>query len=276
MPSPFPGMDPYLEGFLWADVHHRLAAEIASQLTPQLDPRYVARVETRFVADVSGDIPRRVLYPDVDVTIAREILEVKTAHEAGVRTKPPVDAPPLVLIQSTYPQIELASVAIRDTRHNRLVASIEVLSPVNKRGKGFVEYQQKRGYVIQALAHLLEIDLLRTGRRPVSLARLPDDLSDETRQLVEDAAYFVFLTRGAYYDQVATWPIRLRDPLPVLPVPLDEPDPDIRLDLGAALRTIYDAAAYERSIDYRQPPEPPLTGDDAAWADAWLREKGAR
>jgi hypothetical protein len=42
MPSPFPGMDPYLEGYLWSDVHHRLATQISDQLMPLLRPQYVA------------------------------------------------------------------------------------------------------------------------------------------------------------------------------------------------------------------------------------------
>ncbi|MGB0562287.1 MAG: DUF4058 family protein [Spirulinaceae cyanobacterium] len=33
MPSPFSGMDPYLEGYLWPDVHHALASKIRQQLT---------------------------------------------------------------------------------------------------------------------------------------------------------------------------------------------------------------------------------------------------
>jgi hypothetical protein len=39
MPSPFPGMDPYLEGHLWPDVHHRLATDyrwITASLRPRL------------------------------------------------------------------------------------------------------------------------------------------------------------------------------------------------------------------------------------------------
>ncbi len=30
MPSPFPGMDPYLEGHLWPDVHSALGVEAAA------------------------------------------------------------------------------------------------------------------------------------------------------------------------------------------------------------------------------------------------------
>ena len=48
MPSPFPGMDPYLESpTIWPDVHHRLISEIQSTLNPRLRPQYVARVELR-------------------------------------------------------------------------------------------------------------------------------------------------------------------------------------------------------------------------------------
>src|SRR5882757_4525663 len=49
MPSPFPGMDPYLEGSLWGSVHHQLIAEIARQLVPLLRPRYIALSQERFV-----------------------------------------------------------------------------------------------------------------------------------------------------------------------------------------------------------------------------------
>lgn len=45
MPSPFPGMDPYLEGYLWTDVHNALASKIRQLLVPLLRPRYTARLE---------------------------------------------------------------------------------------------------------------------------------------------------------------------------------------------------------------------------------------
>lgn len=51
MPSPFPGMDPYLEGNLWTSLHLHLASEVARQLTPRLQPRYVALPQQRFALD---------------------------------------------------------------------------------------------------------------------------------------------------------------------------------------------------------------------------------
>ncbi len=68
----------------------------------------------------------------------------------------------------------------------------------------------------------------------------------------------------------------VRQPLPVIGIPLRGKDPDVPLDLGAVLSAAYDNGAYDVSIDYRREPEPPLSADDAAWADELLRERGLR
>ena len=56
MPSPFPGMDPYLEHpALWPDVHHGLIEELRNAMAPRLRPRYRVTVEERvYVTDVEG------------------------------------------------------------------------------------------------------------------------------------------------------------------------------------------------------------------------------
>jgi Protein of unknown function (DUF4058) len=55
MPSPFPGMDPYLEGDLWTTVHSMFAATIVLQLAPQIRPRYVALPAKSLVVALSGE-----------------------------------------------------------------------------------------------------------------------------------------------------------------------------------------------------------------------------
>jgi hypothetical protein len=48
MPSPFPGMDPYLERpALWPDVHLEIMRSIRAALTPKVAPNYFAAVEQR-------------------------------------------------------------------------------------------------------------------------------------------------------------------------------------------------------------------------------------
>lgn len=59
MPSPFPGMDPYLEGYLWPDVHHVLANKIRQQLAPRLRPNYLAHLEIYLAEDPFPDAERR-------------------------------------------------------------------------------------------------------------------------------------------------------------------------------------------------------------------------
>jgi hypothetical protein len=69
------------------------------------------------------------------------------------------------------------------------------------------------------------------------------------------------------------WPIQLADRLPVLPVPLLEPDPDVPLDLGAVVASVYERGAYASQINYQQPPPPPaLSKPEADWLEALLHQ----
>ncbi len=63
----------------------------------------------------------------------------------------------------------------------------------------------------------------------------------------------------------------VRQPLPVIGIPLRGKNPEVPLDLGVVFRTAYDRAAYDVSLDYRKEPQPPLKGDDAKWARELLR-----
>ncbi len=160
-----------------------------------------------------------------------------------------------------------ARVEIRTVDDETLITAIELLSPVNKRpgADGADAYERKRQEVFRSAAHLLEIDLLRAGRRPQLLTPLPD------------TPYFIFLSRAERRPQIDIWPLTLRDPIPAVPVPLGRSDPDIALEVGSAIHLIYTSARYERRIDYRSAPPPPLLSpDDAAWLDAHLRAVGIR
>ena len=85
-----------------------------------------------------------------------------------------------------------------------------------------------------------------------------------------EVPYCIALTR-AQAKQVEIWPIELPSPLPVVPVPLQALDPDVPLDLQAALTAIYDEAAYELTLDYQQPPPPPaLSSDNVEWSKALI------
>jgi hypothetical protein len=162
--------------------------------------------------------------------------------------------------------LRLHHVEIRAAGTKELVTIIEILSPVNKqpRHKAFREYLRKRRNLLRSTTHLMEIDLLRAGsRRPLEIP-------------VPYAPYYVTLARSNRRPKVEVWPIQLADSLPVLPVPLLEPDPDVPLDLAQAVHAAYEHGAYEADIDYGCPPEPPLTSRETAWLDALLRQAERR
>jgi hypothetical protein len=89
------------------------------------------------------------------------------------------------------------------------------------------------------------------------------------------APYYVYLSRWQRRPWTQIWPIPLREPLPAVPVPLLPPDPDVSLDLQAAIGACFDLVGYERLLDYASPPPPPELGDeDAAWVAGVLRAAG--
>ena len=135
MPSPFPGMDPYLGGYLWPDVHHRLATQISDQLMPLLRPRYVARIEIQVVPDETPEADVGIMYPDVEIVRARPsdsaLPSGSMATGALAAASQPI-TPAALSVPLLDIEVRLATVEIRDTAYNRLVTSIEILSPVNK------------------------------------------------------------------------------------------------------------------------------------------------
>ncbi|MEM7555916.1 MAG: DUF4058 family protein [Cyanobacteria bacterium P01_A01_bin.84] len=246
MPSPFPGMDPYLEGYLWPDVHNSLASKIRQQLVPKLRPRYTARLEIYLAEDTypSGEVG--ILYPDVEVLRMRESQKKSAPHSpsaSNVESRITITAPlTLPLIQPV--EVRIPVVEIRDTANNQLVTSIEILSPVNKREPGLTDYRSKRQRLYNANVHLVEIDFLRRGTKPFNHPNIPS------------VPYLVTVTRAGS-GLVDIWPIKLEDNLPIIPLPLRQPDADVALSLSDAFNDIYDEAAYDLSIDYSQTPPPP-------------------
>lgn len=255
MGSPFPGMDPYLESpEHWSGFHHHLAEEIMTALNRALGPNYFAEVEVRTVLgeiDIATAPPIR---PDVAV------LEQGPRSTAGGVAVAELAAPIRRPVVRREP-VKLRSVRVVTVGTRRLVTTIELLSPVNKRGRGLRQYQQKRERILTHDVHLIEIDLLRGGERP----------GREVAEPPIDSDYILLVNRfdesGERLSDI--WPVALDAPLPTLPVPLLPPDPDVTLPMGSVLQRIYERAAYARRIDYSHPiPPPPLRQAMAAWHTA--------
>lgn len=262
MLSPFPGMDPYLERF-WNDVHGKLITYIADELNDALPARYRAALQERVViADI--DLPLSgARYPDVAILEAPHIRGVGAAVRS---TRALIASPALMVYQGeSFTQY---SVEIVDSKFGeKVVTAIEVLSPENKRlGDGMRQFQRKQEECRRAGVSRVEIDLLREGRR---MFEFP------LRLLAADQLkpYYVTIHRGAKPGECELYAIDLREPLPVIGVPLRATDSDVPIDLQSLIEHVYRTGRFP--IDYDELCDPPLDKDDGMWARK-LPEKRTR
>lgn len=258
-------MDPYLEGELWQEFHERLANQISVQLMPLLGQKYVALLSKRYVIDRPAlsiiDVLPRIIYPDVHILKTPDTSPPTSVGGTDVA----VTAPATELRSFIQTEVPLLSVEIRDVANRRLVTLMEILSPANKRGDGTREYHEKRSEILLTDVHLLELDLLRQGNR-IPLEGEPPA-----------AHYYIYLSRADRRPYTQVWPVALRQRLPIVPVPLLSPDPDVPLDVQAAVRACFELVGYERLLDYTAPlPPPALAATDATWMEGLLRTVGLR
>lgn len=251
MPSPFPGMDPYLEDpRLWPGVHARLLTAVCDQFQPILRPGgYFADIgEREWLTTVD-----RQAMPDVAVLHKPRREQPATS---AVATLEPDE--PLVLHAAEFEMRE-TFIEVFDAQGHRLVTSIEVVSPANKsNAEGRALYLKKQGELAAAGVNLVEIDLLREGPH---VLRVPRSLVEAVKPW--DYLVSVWRAPGKDYE---VYPTRLRDRLPRIRVPLRTGDADAVLDLQAAFAHAYDTGPYPDRVDYNAEPTPPLSAEDQAWA----------
>lgn len=249
-------MDPYLERpALWPNVHSSLIIAIRDELAPRLRPRYYVAVEERMVG-VGPDDLLFAVRPDAAVASSPAPDEGGTSARGDVGRVVTVALPMAEQVRETY-------LAIREARGDQVITVLEILSPTNKLpGEGRRQYEQKRLALLGTRTHLVEIDLLRSGE-PMPMVGYGGH-SD----------YRVLVSRAEKRPLADLWPFSVREPIPSFHVPLQPTDDEPSLDLNRLLHDLYDRAGYDLRIDYSGAAEPPLSGEDAAWAAALLRAGG--
>jgi len=137
MPSPFPGMDPYLEDDkLWPEFHHALVAGLYQALLPNLVDRYRARVGQRHY------VVEQALFTSI----------IRDEHHEEF-------------------------IEVRQRSDGRLVTLLDVVSPANKTlSAARAAYLAKRQEARNCGASLVEIDLVLQGQPTLEYSRegLPD------------------------------------------------------------------------------------------------------
>lgn len=240
----FPGMDPFIEDQRWMEFHTKVIDRIHDELSRLLVPEYAVIAEHHL----------QVMRPDISIIRGK----------AGTE---PLERPSVVAAEATriitptlFEIDDQSRIEIRDSE-GRLVTVIEVLSPSNKETHRS-SYLSKRDALLDSTTHLIEIDFLRGGKR------IEADFLPEGYVILVARAQPGKPHRGEVYE------FGLRDPLPIIPVPLAGDDPDVPLNLPALFRDLYIAARYRLQLDYSRPPAVPLTPEDQAWVDGLLKAAG--
>ncbi len=250
MPSPFPGMNPYLEDTdIWPDFHTTLFVEIRAELNRRLPAGYMARLDRYVWVEEPEDSSASLLgKPDAFVTEEFESQSATAEPETTITA----------CVRLVRPAVKHAGnrfLKVIDAKNRRVVTVIEVLSPSNKaRGGDRDAYLAKRDEYLGLDINLVEIDLLRKGKRPTWGDPPP-----------EPADYSVLVFRASEFPAAAYWAISVRDRLPVVAIPLNPESASVALPLQDCFNRAFAAGRYEVEFDYGFPPDPPFGDGDADW-----------
>jgi hypothetical protein len=257
-------MNPWFEQ-RWRDAHNSLLIYLRDALQERLPPDLVARTEEEETVDLGIGHQPVTYRPDVAVS------EPSVLKDSAIAAVAPPSPPSL---SATEPILVFLDeeverwLEIRDTT-DRLFTALELLRASNKMpGEDRERYLRKRRCLLEGGANLVEIDLVRKGSavflRPVQ------GVLDQA-----GACYSVGVSRITNAKEQEVYPIRLRDRLPVIRVPLRPTDADVTADLQPLIDQCHERGRYHL-LDYRLPLDPPLSREDAAWADQLLREHQLR
>jgi len=252
MPSPFPGIDPYIQlPAFWPDFHSTFINYWREAIADALPDNYEAGIGERVYLIEHEPDACKLTFPDVAITdVDRDSPRMDVT---GVATLEQVTIPLTILDGPRETYIEIIHRPDRS-----LVTALELLSPANKNQPGRTEYLAKRNAKLYQNVHLVELDILRGGQRLPLTKALPHG----------DAYYFLSREEQRPDCQVYSW--MLARELPVLPVPLRAPDADVLIDLATVYNTAYDRGRFQKRIDYRGAPPTQLTADEIVWAQAVL------
>lgn len=249
MPSPFPGMDPYLEDpAFWPDFHLEFIGAVRNALRQRLPANYEARLNEQIkLIDVSAHSQKEI---KPDVAVLRREDNVTAVLPATQPSASPVTVP-FMVEEEEYREVWIE---VRYRPDRSVVSVLEVLSPTNKSGPERSVYLSKRRAILRQSISLVEIDLLAGGKRIAPPATLPN------------CDYCVVLVRADERATCQVYPSSVRQPLPTIDVPLKPADGDVAVDLQDAFTAAFERGGYATSIDYTRPPTAPLSEADLAWA----------
>lgn len=250
MPSPFPGMDPYLESpDVFPNLHDRLITYLEDTLQPLLPEPYYAKSNQRVW--IKSDESR---LPDVSVIRAShgDLRELGSVAVSTIQ-----EALPIQITVSRAERHEFREsyleIYSKQESERRLVTAIEILSPWNKRpdDEARGEYRRKQDEFLAGRVNLVEIDLLRGGAHTTAVPQ---------KAFVKRCGtcdYHVSVHRFDRSKDFFVYPIQLESRLPAVFIPLLPDVSPVLVDLQTVFDHCYDGGPYSREVNYELDPPPP-------------------
>ena len=264
MPSPFPGMDPWLERpAVFPSVHNSLITYLQAAINAALPAGYVAAGDSRVYVDPElRRIPDIGVFSSDDNTGGGTAVAVATLAQAGLLA---------AATEAVSDPVEDLYLSIRSVEDERLVTAVEIVSPTNKKAgeDGRISYRQKQGEFRLSRVNLVELDLIRGGPHTTAIPE------GRLRAVAPECDYHVCVMVAGSPIHYFVAPIKLAERLPKVPIPLDAGVTPVTIDLQAVFDRCYDESGFAKRAKYtKQQPDPPLTPEQQAWAEGILRAKG--
>ncbi len=256
-------MNPYLENpKMWQQVHKRLIVEIANAMNPKIRPKYRIEIEER-VYEINPSDGDFLLVGIPDDVVVQTAAKSSPYPESNVAVAP-TPSQPIKVTLSLPTKVKEWYLEVKEVASGEVITAIEILSPKNKAaGEGRKSYQNKRQKILTSLTNLVEIDLLRRGKKMIADIPLKSH-------------YHILVSRSRDRPQADLYAFNLRDPILSIPLPLAAGEIEPTIDLQELLNSVYECGSYDLVIDYKNEPIIPLAKGDRSWADELLKQQKLR
>jgi hypothetical protein len=238
----------------WSSFHTNHISDLSRALNRLLPEGYLVDVEQSLqIKEIHPDSGEAISHPEPDITI---YTTPSPKSEMGSQTPFATLTLPLLetveLTEDLYYSAVVIYKVLEDDTLGRPIARLEVLSPTNKFGSGYVLYREKRNIALKSGVRLIEIDYLHQTESPVK------GLPSYPRKQPGAYPYVVTVsdpTPDLEQGTAMIYAFHVDEPIPTITIPLAESD-RIDLDLNAVYQeTFASLTAYSYRVDYEQLPE---------------------
>jgi hypothetical protein len=231
----------------WSSFHTNFIAALARVLNDQLPDGFVVDIEQSLqIREIHPDTGERLRRPEPDLTIYRFRETTVSGSTVGVATLTQPIANSLDVTEDMYYSAVVVYRTTPDSILGQAVTRIELLSPTNKLGEGYLQYRDKRYAGLKSGVALVEIDFLHETPPVVKgLAHYPDEGDSYPYNItVSDP------TPSFEAGLAQTYAFGVDTPVPTIALPLGQGNA-IPLDINPIYNDVYlSLVAYSRRVDY--------------------------